>query len=90
MRWSRFVSAAAGGGIAITLLTGLYPIETRLGATMYGLPVAWLVRRVTAPEYGPWYIDWLGLIVDVLVWTGVVLSTLVLYDVGRRRLEDAT
>jgi hypothetical protein len=66
------------GGVAITLLTGLLSNtpEPWVGATFYGYPMPWLTRLVLAPEYLPWKIDALGLIVDLVAWfavTGVAL-----------------
>ena len=54
----------------ITLLTGLVPStpEMLVGATWYGLPVAWLFRLVISPEYFPWRVSFLPLIVDVVFW----------------------
>jgi len=74
------VGLALGGGIALTILTGLVPLRTLVGATHYGFPMAWLVRRVLAPEHVPWRVSWLGLVVDLLVWTAVVLAVLLVYE----------
>lgn len=51
-----------------------------MGGTHYGFPMAWLVHRVLAPEFFPWRVNWLGLVVDVFVWTVVSLATIVLYS----------
>jgi len=66
------------GGVVITLLTGLVSNMPAplLGAEHYGYPLAWLFRLVLAPEYFPWRVDVVALVVDVVVWTiviGVVL-----------------
>ena len=68
----------------LTLLTGLYPLRTPMGATHYGFPLAWLTRLVIAPEYFPWRVNWPELVVDLVVWSGVTLALLVVYD----RLAD--
>lgn len=77
---SRLVGVSIAGGVLLTLLTGLFPLRTLMGATHYGFPMAWLIRRVLAPEYFPWRVAWLGLVVDLLVWTALVLVVLILYD----------
>lgn len=77
---SRRFGLVLAAGVGITLLTGLIPLRTLLGGTHYGIPVVWLVRRVLAPEYFPWRVNWIGFVVDVVVWTVVVLAALVIYD----------
>jgi hypothetical protein len=80
MKRSRLVGLALAGGTVCTLLTGLYPLRTPMGATHYGFPLAWLTRLVVAPEYFPWRVNWPELVVDLLVWTVAVLALLVVYD----------
>ena len=84
-RWTVF-GAALLGGVLATLATGLVPTRSALGATHYGLPVPWLVRRALAPEYLPWEVLWTGLLVDLGTWSALVLLALVLY---RRFLEES-
>ena len=69
------------GGVVITLLTGLLPNMPTplLGASHYGYPLAWLVRLILAPEYFPWHVDALALIVDVLIWTLIVGAVVILW-----------
>jgi hypothetical protein len=69
------------GGVVITLLTGLLSNMPAplLGAEHYGYPIPWLFRLILAPEYFPWRVDVMALIVDVVIWTiviGVVLFVL--------------
>jgi hypothetical protein len=69
------------GGVAITVLTGLLSNMPTplLGAEHYGYPLPWLFRLILAPEYFPWRVDVMALIVDVVIWTiviGVVLFVL--------------
>jgi hypothetical protein len=88
MNRSRLVGFAFGGGVVLTLLTGLFPLRTLMGATHYGFPMAWVSRRVLAPEYFPWRVHWLGLVVDLFVWTAVVFAIVFVYtrrSMGRRR-----
>jgi len=61
-------------GIVITLLTGFISNTqaTLVGATHYGYPLAWLIRRVLAPQYFPWRIDIVNLIIDIIIWTLVI------------------
>jgi len=74
-----------GAGVVLTLITGIVRLRTLPGGEHYGFPAAWLVRRVLAPEYFPWRVSWLGLVVDLIVWTALVFVTLVLYDRFSRR-----
>ena len=64
------------GGVAITLLTGLVP-NTEPGivvAIRYGYPFYWLVQMVVAPQYFPWTVNPLNLIVDVVIWIAIACS----------------
>jgi hypothetical protein len=78
--------ASLAGGILVTAVTGLIPARTLVGAVHYGFPMAWLIRRVVAPEFFPWRVNRVGLVVDVAVWTLVVSVALVLYE----RLRDGS
>ena len=62
-------------GLVITLLTGLFTnMPTKLlGAVHYGYPFAWLIRLVIAPENFPWRVNMLNLIMDIVIWSIVVL-----------------
>jgi hypothetical protein len=59
-------------GVGITLITGLIPRRVLVGGTHYGWPMAWLVRLVLAPQYNPWKVIPVWLIVDVVLWSLVV------------------
>jgi len=80
MKTTRLVGVAILGGIAITLVTGLVPFRSLLGAVHYGFPIPWLIRRIVAPEFIPWSVNWGGLAIDLVVWTLVVFVLLTLYD----------
>ncbi len=59
--------------------TGLLSNTVLLGGEHYGYPVAWLVRLVLAPEYFPWRVNVLNLIVDLVIWiiiVGIVVNVL--------------
>ena len=70
------------GGVAITLLTGLFFNREKLlllvsnttpvpeVVQLYGYPFPWLVM---APEYFPWRIDVLNLVADVVVCAVIIL-----------------
>ena len=62
------------GGVVITLLTGLVSNMPAplLGAEHYGYPLPWLFRLILAPEYFPWRVDAMALIVDIVIWTVVI------------------
>lgn len=79
---TKLLGLSLGGSIVITLV----PLRTLMGGTHYGSLMAWLVRRVLAPEYFPWRENLLGLVADVVVWTVVVLLLLLVYE----RLRDSS
>jgi hypothetical protein len=58
------------GGVIITLVTGLInnTPEMLVGAVYYGYPLAWLEMLVIAPQYFPWVVRPLRLILDIVVW----------------------
>jgi hypothetical protein len=70
------------GGPAIALLTGLVSNTPPMlvGATHYGLPMAWLFRLVIAPEYFPWRVDITRLLVDTAMWASIVALVLFIAD----------
>lgn len=65
-------------GAVITLATGLLQVTPvgLVGASWYGYPEGWLIRRVLAPQYNPWYVNYPGLITDLVAW--IVLALIVL------------
>ena len=70
----KMVFFAVIGGIIITLVTGLFnnTPEMLMGAVYYGFPFAWLEMMVVAPQYFPWVVRPLRLILDIVIWTVVV------------------
>ncbi|MDE1833476.1 MAG: hypothetical protein KGH58_03600 [Candidatus Micrarchaeota archaeon] len=62
------------GGVIIALLTVLVNSTPGglVGATWYGWPESWLIRMVVAPQYNPWNVQWVGLVVDAIVWIVIV------------------
>lgn len=73
------------GGI-ITLLTGLMPNTERelIGATHYGYPFAWLIRRILAPQYFPWRINVLNLVANIVIWAAIVCIALLILKKKRK------
>ena len=73
------------GGIAITLVTGLINTtpEMLVGAVYYGFPFPWLVMLVIAPQYFPWHVRIVRLVLDIVVWTVVVW--LILFAISKAR-----
>jgi len=71
---TRVVILSVIGGVILTLLTGLISNTPPMfvGATHYGYPLAWLVQLVLAPEYFPWQVNVLNLIVDIVIWIIIV------------------
>lgn len=43
-----------------------------VGAVYYGYPFAWLERLIIAPQYFPWVVRPLRLVIDIVVWTIIV------------------
>jgi hypothetical protein len=74
------VGLSLPGGLALTPITSTVPLRTLLGSAHHGFPMAWLVRRQLPPGSFPWYVEWLGLGVDLVVWTAVVMVVLVLFE----------
>ena len=71
------------GGVTITLLTALIPSRLLVGATHYGLPLAWRTRLVLHPQYNPWRINMPNLVIDIVIWSVVV--GVVIFLIRRRR-----
>ena len=77
------------GGAAITLLTGLINTTPPLlaGAVWYGFPLAWLIRLVVAPEYFPWQVNFISLVIDIIFWAviiGIILLLVILVKMGKK------
>jgi hypothetical protein len=75
------------GGIVITLATGLidHTPEMLVGAVYYGYPLAWLEMLVIAPQYFPWVVRPLRLIIDVIAWAIVVWVIIFLVSRTRKK-----
>ena len=75
------------GGIVITLVTGLInnTPEMLVGAVYYGYPLAWLEMLVIAPQYFPWHVRPVRLIVDIIVWAIVVWVILFVVSKARKK-----
>lgn len=63
-------------GIAVALLTGFVDVTPAgiVGAVWYGYPFPWLHRLVIAPQYYPWRVDGLNLILDAGVWSAFAVA----------------
>ena len=76
-------------GVVITLLTGLIGTTPPMlvGAVWYGFPLAWLIRLVVAPEYFPWQVNFISLVIDVIFWAvviGIILFLVILVKMGKK------
>lgn len=63
-----------GGGVVVTLVTGLInntPLGF-VGSNGFGLPVVWLRRLVISPVYNPWRFIATGFVADVIIWFIVI------------------
>lgn len=70
----KLVFAAIIGGTLITLLTGFIPNTPPIwaGSTLYGYPLAWLLRLVLAPQYFPWKLNIANMIGDIIIWAIII------------------
>lgn len=87
MRTLKSVLICIGGSVAITLVSGLVrtPGASLIGGTGYGLPMAWVTRRVLSPVYTfPYFPNATGIIVDLVLWF-IILEILYLaaYSLSR-------
>jgi len=75
------------GGVVITLLTGLINRTPPMlvGAVYYGYPFAWLEMLVIAPQYFPWVVRPVRLILDIVVWAIVVWVILFVVSKVRKK-----
>ncbi|HVA83190.1 MAG TPA: hypothetical protein VNF06_03440 [Candidatus Aquilonibacter sp.] len=70
---TKFAIESIVGGVVITAITGLYNNMTGLiGATPYGFPATWIRWLAVGPQYSPWQVDPVGLVIDLVVWIVVV------------------
>ena len=71
----------------ITLATGLinHTPEMLVGAVYYGYPFAWLVMFVIAPQYFPWHVRPVRLVLDIIVWAIVVWIILFVVSKARKK-----
>ena len=69
-------------GTGITLITGLVPRKTLLGATHYGWPIAWLIRIVSSSQHNPWRILPIWFVLDIAVWS--LFAFLLVYFLQKR------
>ena len=79
---------AAVGGVAITLLTGLFhnTPEMLVGAVWYGYPLAWLVQQLGNPAYPTVYnLRPLRFLADIVGWAIVVAIILFAYTRMRKK-----
>jgi len=83
----KIVVYAVVAGIAITLLTGLIgnTPEMLVGAVYFGYPFAWLEMMVIAPQYFPWVVRPIRLILDIVVWAVVVWVILFVVSKAKKK-----
>jgi hypothetical protein len=82
------IFASIAVGAALALLTGLVDVTPPglVGATWYGLPLPWLYRLVVAPQYNPWNVNSISLILDIGFWCVIALgAAVVVKDLKARR-----
>ena len=70
----RFLVVSLAAGIALTVLSGLVPMVTLVGATRYGFPLTWMSRLVLAPEHYPWRFNITYFIVDAVIWSFIIAA----------------
>ncbi|MGP8069842.1 MAG: hypothetical protein ACLP5V_08130 [Candidatus Bathyarchaeia archaeon] len=83
----KMVVYAVVAGVVITLLTGLIgnTPEMLVGAVYYGYPFAWLEMMVVAPQYFPWVVRPLRLILDIVVWAVAVWVILFVVSKAKKK-----
>jgi len=83
----KMVVYAVVAGVVITLLTGLIgdTPEMLVGAVYYGYPFAWLEMMVVAPQYFPWVVRPIRLILDIVVWAVVVWVILFVVSKAKKK-----
>ena len=69
--------------LAIIIVSALYDGTPRgvVGAEWYGLPFTWITKLIIAPQYNPWRIDFVGLTIDLVIWT--IIVALIIFFAGR-------
>jgi hypothetical protein len=84
---TKTVIFAVVGGIIVTLVTGLFDHTPSglMGAVWYGYPLVWLEMLVVAPQYFPWVVRPIRLVIDVVVWVIVVWIILFLISKIRKK-----
>lgn len=76
------------GSLVFTLITALLPNTAIIGSSAHGYPFPWLAQPLY-PQGGPTILLWIGLILDLLVWTVAAFLVITLYQVLRKE-ESAT
>jgi len=76
---------AVVGGVVLTLITGLFRNTPSglMGAVWYGYPLTWLVQMIVAPQYFPWVVRPLELVVDLVVW--IIVVWVILFVVSKMK-----
>lgn len=87
MRNSAIITTAVDAGVLFTFITGAFSATPArlVGARWFGYPLAWLYRLIIAPQYFPYTINWVNLIVDFIVWFIVALVILLIINAARKR-----
>jgi hypothetical protein len=88
LKTTKLLIFAAIGGIAITLLTGLFPHTPQMlvGAVWYGYPLAWLVQQLGNPAYPTVYdLRPLRFVADIVGWAIIVAIVLFAYTRMRKK-----
>ena len=87
LKSSMMVVCAVVAGVVMTLFTGLIGNTPGMlvGAVYYGYPLAWLEMMVVAPQYFPWVVRPLRLILDIVAWTVVVWIILFVVSKAKKK-----
>jgi len=51
----------------------------------YGYPFAWLEMMVVAPQYFPWVVRPVRLVLDIVVWAVIVWIILFVFSKARKK-----
>ena len=75
----KVVAGSVGGGILITLLSYFHNSTPQIvGAVWHGFPMTWIRYLLVGPQYNPWALDVVGLIVDIIAWSVVAYVVLII------------
>lgn len=85
MKIGKTVGISVIAAIVVTLVSGIINVTPSglVGAVWYGFPMNWINKLITYPT--AWSVQWVGLVVDLVVWFIVAMIVLTLIGMARKR-----